>query len=121
MTHMIKMGDDGIVRTAFVGDMSEQGVEALVKDALPFIEASSVENPTPVLHDSSQSGKYTSRARKAILRFFTDPRIGKIAVVGARPYTRVLLSFLLKASGRTNMRLFAKEHEAVTWLKEGIR
>jgi hypothetical protein len=111
------MGDDGFVRTAFAGDMTERGVEALVEDAQSFLEASSVENPTPVLHDSSRSGKFTSRARKAILTFFADPRIGKIAVTGARPYTRVLLSFLNRASGRKNMRLFATEQEALAWIK----
>jgi len=117
VAHTIEMGNDGVVRTAFIGDMTEQGVNALAEDAQPFLEASSAKKPTPVLHDSSRSGKYTSRARKAILAFFSDPRIGKIAVIGARPYTRVLLSFLIKASGRENMRLFGTEPEALAWLQ----
>lgn len=119
MAHTIQMGKDGIVRTAIIGDIAEEDALAFVRDARPFLEASPVENPTHVLHDSSRSGKYTSQARKVILSVFSDPRIGKIAGFGARPYSRVLFTFFIKASGRTNIRLFATEAEALAWLNEG--
>ncbi|MBN1934852.1 MAG: STAS/SEC14 domain-containing protein [Anaerolineae bacterium] len=116
MAHTIYMGEDGIVRTAIIGDMTEEDARAFVRDAQPFLAASLAENPTHVLHDSSRSGKYTSQARKVILSVFSDPRIGKVAGFGPRPYSRVLFTFFIKASGRTNVRLFATKAEALTWL-----
>lgn len=119
MGHMLYMGEDGIGRTAFIGDMTEETIQSLIQDAEPFLQAVTPENPLSILHNSGQSGKYTSAARKRMLEFLTDPRIGRLAIVGAGPYTRVLLNFFIKATRRQNMRLFASEDEALSWLKAG--
>jgi hypothetical protein len=60
----------------------------------------------------------SSAARRTIIETFnsSDARIGKTAVVGASRYLRVLTSFILKAVGRDNIRLFATEEEALPWL-----
>jgi hypothetical protein len=45
-----------------------------------------------------------------------DPRVGRSAMVGTSPYFRVLVGFILKATGRDDVRLFALLDEALDWL-----
>lgn len=117
MAHEMHMGDDGILRFAFIGDMGEEGVEAFIEDFTPFLEAATEAEPLVILADASQAGKTSSAARKAYVRLNRDLRGGKVAVVGSRRYGRVLVSFILKATGRDNIRFFESEEKALTWLK----
>jgi hypothetical protein len=117
MAHEISMGDDGILRLAFIGDMVGEDIEIFIKDFTPFLEAATEVEPLNILADASRAGKTSSAARKAYVRLNRDLRGGKVAVVGARRYGRVLVSFILKATGRDNVRFFDSEEEALAWLK----
>ena len=117
MTHEIEMRKDGILRIAFIGDVDDKDMEAYNEDLVPYIEAATPEKPLLTLADSARSGKFSSAARKSFLSQNNDPRIGKAAVIGASRYTRVLASFVLKATGRGNVRFFDSEEQAVAWLK----
>jgi hypothetical protein len=44
--------------------------------------------------------------------------LGKAATIGVDRYTRVLIGFVLKATGRDNIRLFDTEEQALAWLRE---
>ena len=44
-------------------------------------------------------------------------KIAGYAFVGLRTLARVIVSFLLRASGAENARFFAAEDEALKWLK----
>jgi hypothetical protein len=70
-----------------------------------------------MLADLSQGGKFSAEFRKTLAGLMNDPRTGKVANVGAKRYNRVLAGFLLKATGRDNIRFFKLEEEALAWLK----
>jgi hypothetical protein len=55
--------------------------------------------------------------RKTVLEIIRDFRLEKAAVVGASRYARVLASFIMKATGRNNIRFFVSEEEGLAWLK----
>ena len=117
MAHNVIMGDDDILRIQFEGDIGKEEIEAFLEDYLPYLEAASKENPLRVLAlPAIGSNKFSSHARKTLARLNNDPRLGKSATIGVNRYTRVLVSFVLKATGRDNIAFFDTEEEALAWL-----
>ncbi len=63
----------------------------------------------------------SSRFRKMIAeRFYENPKIEKHAVLTTSTAIKVIMQFIMKATGRKNVRAFANEGEALRWLKEGV-
>jgi len=118
MGHEMRMGQDGILRVKFIGFLEREDAEAYIRDYSTYVERATPEKPLHSLADAKEMTKMSSVARKTIIETFSssDARIGKTAVVGASRYLRVLTSFILKAVGRENIRLFATEEEALLWL-----
>jgi hypothetical protein len=119
MAHKLSMGDDGILRVALIGDIGTESIDAFLEDITPFLEAATEEEPLLVLAESGSTGKYSSAARKRFAELLREPRVKKVALVNARRYVRVLISFILRAAGRDNIHCFDSEEEALAWLKEG--
>ena len=117
MAYKFSMRDDGILQITHIGDMKDENIEPYFEDLMPFIEATTEAEPLRVLIDSSRTGKYSAAFRKKLVGLLGAPRLGKMASVGAKRYSRVLGSFFLKATGRDNLRFFESEEEALVWLK----
>jgi hypothetical protein len=118
MAHELSMGDDGILRLGFIGNINKEKAEAFIKEIIPFLEAATEAEPLLALADSSRTGKVSSAARKIFTEMYRDSRFKKVAVVEASRYARVLAGFLIKATGRAStLRFFDSEEEAVAWLK----
>jgi hypothetical protein len=120
MAHKLSMGDDGILRMKFSGDFGKEEAEAFLEDFMPFLEAATGTEPMHFIADVSQVGKTSAAARKVFSDLFRepDPRRGKMALVGASRYVRVVAGFLMRAAGETGWRFFDTEEEALAWLKE---
>ena len=117
MTHEFEIRDDGIGRLVPIGDQDKEDVENFRKDMEPLLEAATEAEPARLLVDSSRSGKTSSAGRKMYVELSRDPRIGKTAVVKARRYSRLLATFVIKATGRDDICFFDSEEEALAWLK----
>ena len=113
MAHEFEIRDDGIVRLAPIGNQDKEDMEIFRKKMEPLLEAATEAEPVRLLVDSSRSGKTSAAGRKIYAEVNRDPRLGKTALVRARRYNRLLGSFILKASGRDNVRFFDSEEEAV--------
>ncbi len=116
MAHQFQLESGGILRLTFIGDTDRQGAEALVVDIQPFLEQVTAENPLLLLWDDTRGGKASVDVRKVYAEINRDPRIGKVAIFGAKRYGRVLGEFVLKLTGRDNIRFFDNETEARAWL-----
>lgn len=117
MAHTVMMGEDNILRVQFEGEIGKEEIEAFLEDYMPYLEAASEGNPLRVLAlPAIGSGKFSSHARKTLARLNDDPRLGKSATIGIDRYARVLVSFVLKATGRENIAFFDTEEEALAWL-----
>jgi hypothetical protein len=114
------MQDDGILRINFAGGALERDeVDDFLRDFNLYLGAATPEAPLRTLTIADQSGmKLSSRVRKAFSDLNSDPHLGKAATIGMDRYTRVLVGFVLKATGRDNIRLFEREEEALAWLRE---
>jgi hypothetical protein len=120
MAHQLAL-QDGILHVTFVGDIDVEDWMDYIRDYAPFLDQTTPEDPLDFLVDGTQMGKFSAAARKLLVDDFRNPnpRIGKTAMVGASRYVRVLASFILKATGRSNVRLFETEKDALVWLQEG--
>lgn len=120
MAYQIQMGDDGIVRIGFPGGVLEHDeVDDFVREFTVYLDAATPETPLRALIMADRpSKKLSSKTRKALADLNCDPRLGKSATVGMDRYTRVLVGFMLKATGRDNICLFETEEKALVWLQE---
>ena len=120
MAYSMTLRDDGLLWVEFVGDVSEKEMEDYIAEYTQYLEKATPEQPLHFLVDSSKVGKLSSGARKALVQGFrvSDPRIGNTAMFGANRYARVLTSFILKAVGRNDIRMFDSAEDALAWLKE---
>ena len=120
MPYRIQMDDDGILRIDFVdGVLEREEVDDFVRDFHIHLDAATPEAPLRTLTVAGQSGvKLSSKVRKAFSDLNGDPRLGKSATIGVDRYTRVLIGFVLKATGRDNIRFFETEAQALAWLRE---
>ena len=116
MAYEIRMDDDGILRIIGEGEFHEQMAEAVMRDLEPYLQAAEGGRPLLLLSDVRQSGKLSTRARALLAELGQDPRLAKNAVLGVGRYTRVMASFINKASGRDNLRFFETDQEAIAWL-----
>ena len=117
MAYELGIRDDGIARLATIGDQGKEDVENLRKHLEALVEAATEAEPMGLIVDSSRSGKTSSAARKLYVELGRDSRFGKTALLGARRYSRLLATFIAKATGRDNIGFFDSEEEALAWLK----
>lgn len=118
MTHKLEPLGDNIIRTTFIGDIDNEAFDAFMKDIQPFLEQASPEKPLKSFMDASREGKYSARARQELARLGRDPRIGSVAVINSQPFTRVMGVFMMKVTGRDDIRFFDDEESALAWLRE---
>jgi hypothetical protein len=116
MAHQMQLESGNVLRLTFIGDTDRQGAEKLVEEFQPFLEQVTAENPLLILWDDTRGGKASVDVRKVYAELNRDPRIGKVAIFGAKRYGRVLGEFVLKLTGRDNVRFFDGEAEARAWL-----
>ena len=116
MAHQFQIEDEGILRLTFIGDTDYRGAEKLLEEFQPFLEQVTVGNPWRILWDDTRGGKASIDVRKVYAELNRDPRIGKVAIFGAKRYGRVLGEFVLKLTGRDNVCFFDSEAEARAWL-----
>jgi hypothetical protein len=120
MAHELKMGNDGIIRLSFIGDISKEDVEAYERDLLPYLDAATETSKLNIISYSGREGKYSSDARRRFTELNKDLRVGRVAILGGNRFNRVMATIILKATGRQNIRFFDTEEEAVAWLKEAV-
>jgi hypothetical protein len=60
----------------------------------------------------------STQIRRTIAETMKTRTFGKVAVIGASTIIKLIVQFIMIASGKKNVRLFSTEKEALRWLKE---
>jgi hypothetical protein len=119
MPYQLQMKEDGILWIG-LDELLEEDVESFIRDFTAYLEAATAEKPLRTYTvNTSPTIKYPTAIRKMFATLNSDARLGKSATVGINRYARVLVGFVLKATGRDNIGFFDSEEEALAWLKEG--
>ena len=107
-----------IIRNKSQGDFKEEDAKRQMMEILRIV--ASKPGQVLVLNDLTAAGKASSGARKIFAQLLQSDRIARHAFVGMRTLTRVIVSFLVRASGAENAMFFATEEQALKWLREGV-
>ena len=117
MNHELNLGEDSILRVAFRGCIEQAAIQAYCRELDPFLAEASADKPLQFIAYAGQEENFSLAARKQLAELSADPRVGKVAVLGATRMNLVLGMFLLKFTQRNNIRFFNHEEDALHWLK----
>ncbi len=122
MAHTLEKRPDGYLFSRFVGVIDDAAIEEFKQNVAPHLATATAENPIHFIADASDEDKWDFNARQAFTKYFDDPRLGHVAVVSASRFTRVVSTFMVKATGRgDSVHFFATEADAVVWLNESTK
>lgn len=110
--------DDGIVSIkTWEKQWVEEDATRFKKELFDILDA--VEGNAKILADATEAGfGPTVEARNIYADIVKSPKIGKAAVFGLKTPNRVIVSFLIRVTGKKDLKVFSTEEEAVKWLKE---
>lgn len=111
------LGEDNILYETVVGVVDEKIAIAL-KEATLKLSSKAEGGVINVFIDLNGTGKPTPEARRIGQESFEDEGIGKIAMFGVNPVTRVIASFVMGVTRKKDMRFFRSKEKALAWLKE---
>ncbi len=119
MAYKVDMRDDRILKITFNGLVNGDDMAAYMQAFHTYRTRATDEHPLQFLVVGTDVEKVSSSARKALIDMFRepDPLAGETAIVGGSRYVRVLVGFVMKATGKKDMRLFGTEDEALAWLQ----
>jgi hypothetical protein len=117
MTHELNLGQDGILRVSFSGSVERADIETYTSDLEPFLGQASADMPLQFIAYAGREDRFSLAARHKMAELNADPRIGKVAVLGAARLNLVLGTIILKFTQRNNIRFFNHEEDALRWLK----
>ena len=78
-----------------------------------------VDGPVNYLIDLNDAGKSSTEARKIWEQISADEKTNKVAIFGLHPVARMVASFVMGISGKSNQRFLKTKEEALRWLREG--
>jgi len=81
--------------------------------------ANMVDGKVDVILDHNKAGKTSSKTRKIFKEMTEHEKFGKIAHYGVHPVAKVLASFIMGMSKKTDMRFFKTKKEALAWVEGG--
>ncbi len=118
MPYQMTMTEDAILKITIPAVLEHGEVEPLIADITRYVASATPDAPLRILVLIKQHGiKFSPVARKTLATLNADRRLGLVAIVGAERYVRVLIGFILKATGRNNIHFFASEELAMAWLQ----
>lgn len=109
--------DDDIVVATLSGEGDTPDVDEYVAALLPILK---LRAPALVLTDATALEDLTVRARWAYAQRMTEHRkfIARSAVIGLSASMETVIGLLIRASGRSDLRVFPERGQAVAWLHE---
>ena len=117
MTHKIYSFADNILTFGFIGTIDAETITLFSRDVSQYLEQGSKENPINFLVDTRTDDGMSFYARRWFTQLNNDERLDKVALIGEDNPTRVIVTFILRATGRNNIRFVSSEEEGIEWIK----
>ncbi|MBP6471053.1 MAG: STAS/SEC14 domain-containing protein [Chloroflexi bacterium] len=117
MAHLFEMQDNGILHITVSGDFNEDDLDDYLTQLRSYIDPLAEDDRLLSFLDASTVGHVSPQVRRAVGDFVKDPRFGNTAVYGTNRFVKVLIDFVLRASGRDHVRYFTNRDEALIWLE----
>lgn len=119
MSYTINKDENGILRVAMSGDFTEEEFLAYMQEIGENINDIPQNEKVKTFIDTTNLNRVNPNLRRSVGDFLDDPRFGHTAVLGNSRVVKVMIDFVLKASGRHHMKYFTDRKEAESWLLDG--
>lgn len=116
MSYTINKDDNGILQVVISGDFTEEELITYMHDISEIMADLPEDEKIQTFIDTTELGRVNPNLRRSVGDFLDDQRFGKTAVLGSNRVVKVMIDFVLKASGRQHMKYFTDRNEAETWL-----
>lgn len=118
MAFTLQQDDAGILQVKINDEFTEEDLKAYMAQ-IDDILADLPEGETLLSFiDTTDLGKVNPNLRRSVGDFLNNPKFGNTAVLGNSRIIKVMIDFVLKASGRQHMKYFTDQDEAYDWLNE---
>lgn len=116
MSYTINKDDNGTLQVMISGEFTEEELIMYMHDISEIMVDIPQDKKVKSFIDTTQLGRVNPNLRRTVGDFLDDPRFGETAVLGSSRVVKVMIDFVLKASGRHHMKYFTDRAEAETWL-----
>lgn len=116
MSYTINKDDNDILQVKISGDFTEEELIAYMHDISEIMGDISENEKVKTFIDTIELGRVNPNLRRSVGDFLDDKRFGETAVLGSSRVVKVMIDFVLKASGRHHMKYFTDRDEAESWL-----
>ena len=119
MSYTINKDDDGILQVVISGEFTEEELKVYMHDISEIMVDLPENEKMKTFIDTTELGRVNPNLRRSVGDFLDDQRFGETAVLGSSRVVKVMIDFVLKASGRHHMKYFTDRAEAEAWLFNG--
>ena len=110
--------EENIIRFDMLGDFDAEDASACFNQTTAlFAEAALRGKKLHVYVDTTQFGNMSVEGRRMFSKMNKDERQGSVAMVGVNRILKIMVRFIMVASGQDNVRFFDNEAQAIKWLK----
>lgn len=108
--------EENIIQVISIGEQTTE-IAKLEIDVFNRL-ASLIDGKVNVLVDLNKTGKSSHEARKIWNQLSEGDKTNKVALFGLHPVARVIASFVMAVSKKTEQQFFKTKEEALKWLLE---
>lgn len=116
MAYTLEMGHDNILYVTINGEFTEAELQTYILDLNAYVDPLGEDETLLSFIDTTGLDRVNPNLRRTIGDIMDDPRLGNTAILGNSRVVKVMVDFVLKASGRDHMRYFTDRDEALSWL-----
>ena len=109
------LGEDDILYVTQIGDIDEIIIVKYKETIFKLMNL--VEGKVDAIIDLNKTRKQSPTARKAWKELNENKKVGKVALYGLHPVSRVIASFVIGVSQKKDMQFFKTKEEALKWIK----
>lgn len=118
MAFTLQLDDTGILQVVIDGEFTETDLHAYMMQLDEILEDVPEGETVQSFIDTTDLGKINPNLRRSVGDFLNNPKFGKTAVLGNNRVIKVMIDFVLKASGRHHMKYFTERNKAYDWLNQ---
>lgn len=118
MAFTLQLDETGILQVKIDGEFTEEDLNAYMAQIDSILEDVPDNETIQSFIDTTDLGKVNPNLRRSVGDFLDNPKFGSTAVLGNSRVIKVMIDFVLKASGRQHMKYFTERDEAYDWLKQ---
>jgi hypothetical protein len=118
MAYTLHVDDEGILQVSITGDFTQEELNLYMQDLTGILDGIPEGERIKSFIDTTELGRVNPNLRRTVGDFMDNKKLGITAVLGNSRVVKVMIDFVLKASGRHHMKYFTDQNEATTWLHE---